>query len=84
MFWNFNMDEAPRGEFRDVTRLVGKQKIEVTKPEHFSTAIIAAGSCGVVTLSRWLPSEERWNMFTKASPPVAWQAWPKHPAEAQE
>lgn len=77
--WNFNMDQAPRGEVREVTRVVGKHKTISVTLEHIPVQIIAAGSCGVVTLSRWLPVEERWNMFTKASPPVAWQPWPKHP-----
>lgn len=79
MSWNFNMDEAPRGEEREVTRVVGKHKTISVTLEHIPVQIIAAGSCGVVTLSRWLPVEERWNMFTKASPPVAWQPWPAHP-----
>ena len=79
MSWNFNMDEAPRGEEREVRRTVGNRKEESVWTEHIPVQIIAAGSCGVVTLSRWLPVEERWNMFTKASPPVAWQPWPTHP-----
>lgn len=79
MSWSFNMDEAPRGEEREVTRVVGKHKTISVTLEHVPVQIIAAGSCGVVTLSRWLPVEERWNMFTKASPPVAWQPWPTHP-----
>lgn len=41
--------------------------------------IIAAGTKNVVTASRWLPKEGRWNMFTKAVPPLAWQPWPTHP-----
>ena len=43
--------------------------------------IIAAGGKGVVTGSRWLEKEGRWNMFTKAVPPLAWQPWPDHPGE---
>jgi hypothetical protein len=77
--WNFNMDQAPRGEEREVSRTVGKHRIVSVKLEHVPAPIIAAGACGVVTVSRWLPEEERWNMFTKASPPVAWMPWPTHP-----
>lgn len=79
MSWNFNMDEAPRGAEREVRRMVGNPPVERVWTEHVPVQIIAAGSCGVVTLSRWLPLEERWNMFTKTTPPVAWQPWPTHP-----
>ena len=77
MEWNFNMDEAPRGCFKDVTRTVGKN--EVTSSVHFPEPIIAAGNGGIVTLSRWIEKEQRWNMFTKDAPPIAWMPWPKHP-----
>lgn len=75
--WNFDITQAPKGEVRPVTRAVGKSQI--TKDEHVPETIIAAGSDGVVTLSRWLPKEGRWNMFTRDVPPIAWQPWPKHP-----
>lgn len=75
--WNFNIDEAPRGSFREVTRTIGKN--EVTTTEHVPTHIIAAGSGDVVTLSKWIHKEGRWNMFTKDCPPMAWKPWPRHP-----
>ncbi len=75
--WNFNMNEAPKGTTRTVTRTIGKN--EVTTEEHVPALIIAAGSDGVVTLSKWLPKERRWNMFTEATPPIAWMPWPSHP-----
>ena len=78
MGWNFHMSEAPKGETRLVTRKIGKK--EVTIEEHFPTLIIAAGSDEVVTLSKWLPKEGRWSMFTKACPPMAWHPFPDHPA----
>lgn len=81
MKWNFNLDEAPRGYSRFVTRRIGKN--DITTEEHVPGLIIAAGNDGVVTVSRWLPKEERWNMFTKDVPPMAWMPWPKHP-EATE
>jgi hypothetical protein len=79
MIWNFNMDEAPRGRTNLVTRQIGKNVVvgEEFLPDH----IIAAGNDLVVTLSRWLPKEGRWSMFTKDTPPVAWMTWPKHPQE---
>lgn len=77
MMWNFNMADAPRGEFRQVTRKIGKN--EVTIGEHVPVLIIAAGNGGVVTLSRWLEKEQRWEMFIKEVPPLAWMPWPDHP-----
>jgi hypothetical protein len=77
MDWNFNMDEAPRGHVETVKRKAGKADVE--REEHIPALIIAAGNGGVVTLSRWLPKEGRWNMFTKDTPPMAWQPWPRHP-----
>lgn len=77
MTWNFDMSEAPRGE--TVTRKQrgkhGEMDVSVFVPD----LIIAASECGKVTLSRWLPDQDRWNMFTKDSPPIAWQPWPEHP-----
>lgn len=78
MTWNFNMDEAPRGDVRMVTRKIGKN--EVTTEEHVPALIIAAGNGDVVTMSKWLPKEGRWMMFTRDVPPLAWMPWPDHPA----
>ena len=77
MTWNFNIDEAPRGQTRAVTRVVGKNEVETLV--HDFVRIIAAGNGGVVTTSHWLPDEGRWSMFTKEVPPLAWQPWPTHP-----
>jgi hypothetical protein len=41
--------------------------------------IIAAGNGAVVTVSKWMEKEGRWNMFTKDVPPLAWVLWPDHP-----
>jgi hypothetical protein len=52
---------------------------------HVKEQIFAAGSCGVVTVSYWIPDQGRWNMFTKAVPPMAWRPYeegvplPRHP-----
>lgn len=75
--WNYNMDEAPKGTYEKVVRTFKGQ--EVTYDRHIPTLVIAAGNDGVVTVSRWLPEEERWNMFTKNVPPFAWYPWPEHP-----
>lgn len=75
--WNFDISQAPKGVMRSVTRTIGKN--EVTTEEHVPALIIAAGNDEVVTLSKWLPKEGRWSMFTKDVPPLAWQPWPSHP-----
>ena len=78
MGWNFNMEEAPRGETKLVTKTIGKNKVEVE--EYKPVEILAAGSDLVVTVTRWNPKEGRWNMFSKATPPIAWQPYPTHPS----
>lgn len=75
--WNFDISQAPKGSMRSVTRIIGKN--EVTTEEHVPALIIAAGNDDVVTLSKWLPKEGRWSMFTKDVPPLAWMPWPSHP-----
>jgi len=75
MTWNFDITEAPRG--KTVTRKVGKAQSDAEF--HEREYIIAASIDGVVTRSYWIPKEERWCMFSKAKPPVAWQPWPEHP-----
>lgn len=80
--WNYDMDAAPRGEFVKETRRIGKNDVEVAV--HRPVQIIAAGNDNVVTLSRWLPGEGRWNMFSAKTPPIAWMPWPEHPHAAKE
>lgn len=76
--WNFDMSAAPRGEYVTTTYTDGKgKKVEKTTYQH--VRIILASPCGVVTVGRWLPSEERWEMFTKGVPPIAWMLWPTSP-----
>lgn len=80
MEWNFDMSAAPRGETKNVRRVVGK--IETVTEVHFPVLIIAAGADGVtVTATSWLPKQERWNMFSKGHPPIAWASWPDHPVK---
>lgn len=78
--WNFNISEAPKGRTDWITTgKTNKDGSPVLKRVHVAPRIIAAGDGGVVTLSRWLPVEERWEMFTKDCPPLAWMPWPEHP-----
>jgi hypothetical protein len=79
MTWNYNMDEAPHGrtERREDKRLKGSFIHEVFIPDR----IIAAenGNTNIVTLSHWIPNENRWHMFAKGETPFAWMPWPEHP-----
>lgn len=80
MTWNFNMDEAPKGGWvnRDTGRK-DKSGAPIMADEYETVRLIVAGSKGVVTATKWLHEEERWEMFKKDSPPKAWQPWPVHP-----
>ena len=42
-------------------------------------SILAADDTDIITRTKWIAEEGRWNMFTKDSPPIAWQLWPEHP-----
>lgn len=79
--WNFNMAEAPRGqtETRSWTKEDGTEaQRSVFIPERIIAA--AGDEKQTVTVSNWLPDQNRWNMFAKEHPPIAWMAWPEHPA----
>ena len=39
--------------------------------------IIVSTKCGKVTVSRYLPSEKRWEMLGKDEQPISWQPWPE-------
>ncbi|MDB6454744.1 hypothetical protein [Falsirhodobacter sp. 20TX0035] len=79
--WNFDMASAPRGETRTEMRVIGKKEVE--RSIHTAPTIFAAASDGqTVTMTRWLPKEERWVMFSKDHPPIAWMHLPSHPRPA--
>lgn len=80
--WNFNMEEAPKGYFKD-TEIKIKGEVKIVK-KYIKENVIVAGEKNTVTVSNWIPSDERWNMFTKDCPPVAWIPFPKHFLEEQE
>ena len=81
MSWNFDMTAVPRGETVLQTRPGKNGPVEVPVYKH--AKVILAGACGTVTVSRWLPEEERWEMFSKKETPIAWIAWPTSPVEVQ-
>lgn len=77
--WNYDLSQAPKGSYKQVTRMLKDR--EYIQEVHVPELIIAAGNGGVVNVSRWLPEEERWSMYSKSIPPLAWMPWPKHPEE---
>lgn len=74
--WRFDVDNAPKGRMVEVPGAKGGVR-RVHKPDQ---VIIACSDGLTVTLSRWLPDEQRWNMIGKSETVVAWMDWPKHPA----
>jgi hypothetical protein len=80
--WNFDMSAAPRGQTELRTRK-GRDGSDIEYTRHVSPKIIAAAADGeTVTVSHWIPDAERWNMFAKEHPPIAWMPWPAHPGAA--
>jgi hypothetical protein len=85
--WNFDINAAPRGKEKVITgKVAGVHEYE--RRVHARERIFAAGTGGVVTVSYWIPEHERWCMFTKAVPPMAWRPYeegatlPRHPLGA--
>jgi hypothetical protein len=75
--WNFDISQAPRGHTVDdfVQTAKGVRKTTRFLPEK----LIVATKCGKVTVSKYLPDEDRWEMLAKEEQPIAWQLWPTHP-----
>ena len=79
MQWNFDIAQAPRGCFKTYTNLVKGR--EISRDVHVPEYIIAAGNGGVVTVTHWNDKAQKWSMFTKDVPPLAWMPMPAHPYE---
>ena len=76
--WCYDINLAPKGHYKTLTRTLNGQEVETQV--HVQEPFFAAGSDGeLVTISKWIVKEERWSMFTKDCPPIAWAPWPKHP-----
>jgi hypothetical protein len=77
MIWNFDISQAPRGNTVSFTFETAKGPREVSRfiPER----VILATKCDKVTLSKFIPDENRWEMLGKGEEPVAWMPWPTHP-----
>lgn len=70
MKWQ-SIKNAPKGKTRQVAVRGGGTR-EVHEPEY----ILAPTSDGKVTITYWVPSAERWCMFTKKCPPEKWMPLP--------
>lgn len=56
---------------------------DINKAPH-DKPVITASHCGKVIISRWVEEGERWNMYAKDVPPIAWQPYPEHPTAKKE
>jgi|GEM_PF-2671606 len=83
--WNFDISQAPLGEFVSTTRIV-KDK-EVISRDYRHEKILVATKCGKVITSYWLPKNGqdggRWNFMATGEQPVAWMRFPKHPNDME-
>ncbi|GGA64733.1 hypothetical protein [Pelagibacterium lentulum] len=70
--WNHDMAKAPRGRIRLMPTGKGNSTRKVFEP----AKIVVASACGVVTVSRWIDDERRWEMFTSEVGPIAWMPHP--------
>lgn len=79
MDWNYNMDECPKSYIEPKT-ITDKNGVSRTVDNVIDMKVIlASADCDTVTVSRWLPKEQRWNMFSKGQTPKAWMHYPAHP-----
>lgn len=82
MTWNFDLSQAPKGSHTPVDIKYPDGSVRVR--ENFNQVLVwTASKCGKVILSYYLPKEDRWNLYTKGSPPIAWQEFvkPTYPEE---
>jgi hypothetical protein len=80
--WNNDMSQAPRGFVAHTT--VSTANGPRSSSRFIAQRLILATKCGKVTLSQYIPDEERWMMLSKGEEPVAWQRWPEHPSSEVE
>jgi hypothetical protein len=75
--WNFDVSQAPHGHTVDDFVQTAKGVRKTTR--FMPVKVILATKCGKVTVSKYLPDEDRWEMLQKGEQPIAWQLWPLHP-----
>lgn len=76
MSWRYDLENIPMGRTVTVPGPKGTTR-QVFRPD---LVIIAVSNGETVTLSRWIPSQSRWNMIGKNEKPIAWMEWPEHPS----
>lgn len=72
------IETAPKGYYKKV-KIRDEREREVHVPEYF----LVPTSDGKVTISYWVPSQERFCMFTKKTPPTHWMPLPEPPTEGE-
>lgn len=77
--WNFDISTCPKGSNLKESREVGGRVADIMCFRPFY--VWAAGDCGVVTKSYIENGGDKFSMFSKDHPPIAWQPFnkPKHP-----
>lgn len=81
--WNFNMSTAPRGT--PIQRIIQRPEGEPAVVTTIKKEIIhAASSCGKVISTYYIDKEDRWCMFSKDDPPIAWCKYPDYPVDIPE
>lgn len=75
MIWRTDFENAPRGRMVEQPGPKGSTR-QVHKPD---LVILACADGKTVTVSRWMPDQERWNMLGKNEQPRAWLPFPVHP-----
>lgn len=80
MAWNYDMSEAPKGQFVGFERK-NKDGEVYTVDVYQHVTIWACSGEDHVTITRWLPDHGRWENFATGQTPTAWQPYikPKHP-----
>lgn len=80
MEWNYNIDEAPKGEI--IKEIVADPRGYKYERESFTPVRVqTATKCGKVIVTHYLPKEQRWNCYGQNEAPIAWAPLLKHPTE---
>ena len=82
MTWNYDISQAPKG-LHETQEIEVKGKVQSRKIFEPERIIVACRDGATVTLSHWLPTQERWLNLATDEVPTAWMLWPEHP-EASE
>jgi len=77
--WQDITEDSPvRGETKEFDRPHPRGRVSKQRTYHPNRVLVDFPD-GVVRVSWWVPSEERWMFFSKKTPPTRW-----HPLPASE